>query len=340
MQTKIIERYFFFALLFITFVFSFFIFKPFWIVLVLGACFSVLLYPVYKWFRKIRFPEWLASLFTVIFFLFILCVPIFIIGVIIFNQSVNVYNLVAVNIYGFPFLDSLNNSVNHVLPAGITFDLSQKLSGLLSLITDNVANVFTYTLSTIFSFFMILLAMFYFLKDGARWKEGLMVLSPLSREDDEKILGRLSDSINGIMKGYVLVSLIQGSIMGVGLAIFGVPNPAFWGLITMFTAFVPTIGTALVSVPIIIYFLFAGNWFTAIGLAIWAILIVGLVDNLINPLIVGRKIKLPPLVVLFAVLGGISLLGPVGILIGPLTVSLLYALISIYRNEFKQTTIL
>ncbi len=306
----------------------------------LGACFSVLLYPIYRWFCKLHLPEWLASLVTILLFLIILFGPIFGIGIIIFNQSQNLYNIVATNVYGFPFADSLNNLIRHILPSGVTFDLNQKISSFISLITDNIANVFSYTLSTIFSFFMILLSMFYFLKDGARWKEGIMVLSPLSREDDEKILGKLSDSINGIMKGYVLVSLIQGTLMGIGLAIFGVSNPAFWGLITMFTAFVPTIGTALVSIPIIIYFMIANDWFVAIGLIIWAIFIVGLVDNFINPTIVGRKIKLPPLVVLFAVLGGISLLGPIGILIGPLTVSLLYALISIYRNEFKQVTIL
>ena len=124
--------------------------------------------------------------------------------------------------------------------------------------------------------------------------------------------------------------------MGVGLAIFGVPNSALWGLVTMITALVPSIGTAIISVPAIIFLLITGNTFEAIGLLVWAVAVVGMIDNLLSPFIVGNKINLPPFLILFSVLGGISLLGPIGILVGPLTISMLYTLISIYRHEFKQ----
>jgi predicted PurR-regulated permease PerM len=123
--------------------------------------------------------------------------------------------------------------------------------------------------------------------------------------------------------------------MGIGLAIFHVPNPAIWAVIAGIASIIPPIGTALVSVPAIIFLFITGNIGGAIGLLIWAVLIVGMGDNLLNPYIVGHKINIPPFLILFSVLGGIALLGPVGILIGPLTVSLLYALIEIYQDEFK-----
>src|SRR3989344_9548018 len=91
MQTKFIERYFFFGLLLATFVLTFFIFRPFWIVLVLGLSFAIVLYPVYEWFLKRRLPNWLSALLTVILFIIILCGPLLGVGAVVFKQSQNVY---------------------------------------------------------------------------------------------------------------------------------------------------------------------------------------------------------------------------------------------------------
>lgn len=128
--------------------------------------------------------------------------------------------------------------------------------------------------------------------------------------------------------------------MGIGLFIFNVPNAALWGVIASIASLVPTIGTALISVPAIVFLLATGESTNAIGLAIWAGVAVGMVDNFLSPIVVGKKIDIPPFFILFSVLGGIALLGPIGILVGPLTVSLLYTLISIYRDEFTQHSIL
>jgi predicted PurR-regulated permease PerM len=336
MQTKIIERYFFFILLFTTFIFSFLIFRPFWIVLVLGISFSIVLHPVYEWFNKRGLPNWLSSLFTVLVFVVLILVLLFGIGVIVFNQSQDAYQIIISNVHSLSFLESINNSINNILPEGISFNIYDKVSSFISLITSNVTNVFTSTLSTIFYFFLTFLSIFYFLKDSAHWKKTIMILSPLDDADDKKILDKLSSSVNGIIKGYLFIALLQGILMGVGLALFGVPNPALWGLVTMITAFIPTIGTALISVPAILFLFLTGQTVAAFGLLVWAVAIVGMVDNLLSPVIVGSRINLPPLLILFSVLGGISLLGPVGILMGPLTISLLYTLISLYRHEFKQ----
>ena len=181
----------------------------------------------------------------------------------------------------------------------------------------------------------MLLIIFYFLKDGARWKKSIIVLSPLSDKDDEKIINRLSLAVNAVIKGYFLIALAQGVLMGFGLWLFNVPSPALWGIVAAVASLLPTFGTALVSIPAIIFLFMVENTASAIGLLIWAVVVVGLVDNFLSPFVVGGKTNIPPIIILFAVLGGISFLGPVGILVGPLTVSLLYTLISIYRNEFK-----
>src|SRR3989344_2103820 len=295
MQTKIIEKYFFFGLLLSTFIFTFLIFRPFWIALVLGISFSIVLYPIYEWLN---------------------------------NGNTG------------PLVDSINNTINKILPGGVIFDVNDKITDFISYISNNIANIFSTTISAFFSFILMLLIMFYFLKDGTKWKKAIVVLSPLGDKDDEKIITRLAFSVNTVIKGYLLMALVQGMFMGFGLWLFNIPNPALWGVVATVSSLLPTIGTALVSVPAIIFLFITGNTAFAIGLLIWSIIVVGMIDNFLSPLIVGKKINIPPLLILFSVFGGISLLGPVGILLGPLTVSLLYTLISIYRNEFKQNTIL
>lgn len=330
------EKYFFFGLLLATLVFTVFIFSPFWTVLILGVSFSIVLHPVYRWFHTRKFPNWLASLLTVFIFIILVCGPVLSIGALVFNQTQGIYESVTSDGNIEPFVAKLNASVQSLLPDGVTFDLKEKISGLASTVSSSVARIFTATLSAFFSFILMLLVMFYFLKDGGKWRKALVILSPLHDKDDEKIMSRLELAVNGVVKGYLLVALIQGVLMGTGLWIFGVPNPALWGVLAAVASLLPTIGTALVSVPAIIYLLAIGSTGSAIGLIVWAAVIVGMVDNFLNPWIVGGKTNIPSLLILFSVLGGISLLGPVGILVGPLAVSLLYALISIYRNEFKE----
>lgn len=340
MQTKSMEKYFFFGLLLMTLLFTLFIFKPFWVVLVLGISFAIVLYPLYEWFNKNKSPEWLSAFLTVILFTVILCGPILAVGVMVFNQSQDAYYKVTSNGNTKPFLDLVENKVNNILPDVIKFNIDQKITEFVSYVSQNIANIFSTTISAFFSFLLMLLIIFYFLKDGKRWKKAIIILSPLGDKDDEKIISRLSLSVNAVIKGYLFIAIIQGILMGTGLWIFNVPNPALWGTVAAVASLLPTIGTSLVSVPAIIFLFLTGNTMYAVGLLIWAFIVVGTIDNFLNPLILGKSINMPSLLILFSVLGGISFLGPVGILIGPLSVSLLYTLVSIYRNEFKQNEIL
>ena len=336
MQPKTLEKYFFFGLLLITFVFAFFIFRPFWIVLILGVSISIIFYPVYTWLKKGHLPNWLAAFLTLIFFVLVLCIPLFGIGSIVFDQSQNLYHsIVNNNGNAGPFINIIGSKINHILPKGMHFDINEIFSNFISFLTNNIANIFSATIAALFSFILLLLTIFYFLKDGEEWKKTLLKLSPLSSTADKKIIDRLTQTINGVIKGYLLIAFIQGALMGIGLAIFHVPNPAIWGVIAGIAAIIPPLGTAVVSVPAVIFLFVTGSTGLSIGLLIWSVLIVGMGDNVLNPYIVGHKINVPPFLILFSVLGGITLLGPVGILIGPLTVSLLYTLTEIYQSEIK-----
>jgi predicted PurR-regulated permease PerM len=335
MQTKTFEKYFLLSLLLITFVFTFFVFRPFWVVLVLGACFAVVLYPVHRWLKKIKVPNSLSAFITVLLFFIILCVPVFGVSSIIFNQSQNIYQGIVANGSVGTFLNSVGDKINLALPEGIVFNTNQIATNFVAFLTKNITTIFNTSISAFISLILIFLAIFYFLKDGNEWEKKIILLSPLPDNDDEKIINKLSRTINGVIVGYMLVALIQGLLMWAGLSLFGVPNAAFWGLVAAIAALIPPFGTSLVSIPAVIFLFVTGSTWPAIGLLVWAIVMVGLIDNFLNPYIVGRRIEISPFLILFSVLGGIALLGPVGILIGPLSVTMLNTLFVIYRNESR-----
>lgn len=339
MQSKLNEKYFFFGLLLLVAIFAFFIFRPFFIVIILAASLSVVLAPLYSFLlRKVtRGWKWPAALLTVLAFIIILCGPLFGIGTLVYHQSQGLYTSLATEGGANPFIANLSASINEVLPGTVSFDLQDKIADVATFLTQNITRIFTATLGTVLSLFLTILSLFYFLKDGTHWRKLLIDLSPLSDKYDEGIIARLHLTINSVVKGYLLVAVIQGVLMGTGLWIFGIPNPALWGVIAGLGSLVPMVGTGLVWIPSVIFLFATGSHAQAIGLLAWSAIIVGAVDNILTPYFVGKGVAVPSLVILFAVLGGIALLGPAGILIGPLTVSLLHTLLSMYRTDFRSS---
>ncbi len=334
MNDQSVRKYFFFALFLLGAGLTVFILWPFAKVIILSIALSAVLFPVYKFLNKHTKVPWVASLLTVLFFLIVLCVPLFIIGTMVFNQAQNIYVWVT-NHGGLDNITQVfNKSIQNVFPGG-TINLKESISMITERFASNVSTAFTATLTTLFSLFLVILSMFYFLKDGITWKHFVVHFSPLTNESGDKILDKLNTAVNGIVKGYLLIAIVQGLLMGIGLAIFQVPNAALWGVFAAIASLIPTIGTALVSIPVIMFLFIAGRTGAAIGFAIWAMALVGSIDNFLSPYFVGKKIAIHPLLVLFSVLGGIALMGPIGILIGPLAISFLYALSSVYKTELK-----
>jgi predicted PurR-regulated permease PerM len=325
------KKYFLFALLIASAVFTFFMLWPFLTIIILSLSLTSLFYPMYRWFLKKTNVSWVAALLTVVSFVLIVGVPLFLLGSLVLNQSHNLYSWIV----GNGGIDRVTDSLDAVFKrlAVDPVEIKRSVSGIIGKLTNSIGTIFTAALSTVFSFLLVALTMFYLLKDGAQWKALLIRLSPLSDDSTRDIITTLTQAANGIIRGYLLIALIQGFLMGVGMYVFRVPHAALWGVLAGIASLVPTIGTALVSVPTIIFLAIMGRSGAAIGFTLWAGLLVGAVDNLLNPIIVGRTIDIHPLLVLFAVLGGLALLGPVGILMGPLVMSFMYALLSVYKSE-------
>ena len=337
MQTSSTEKYFLFVLLLITIIFTLLIFFPFLTMFVLAAAFAVILTPLYLWIKKhITWKvSWVASLLTVIIFILCLCTPLFFIGKAVFSQTQNLYSSVVSSGTPGHFIDTIDSSINKILPVGFNFDIHSKITSLASSFASNLAQVFSSTVNSILMFVLMMFTLFYLLKDGEQWRKGFVNIFPLSDENTNGILLDLKKSINRIFKGTFIIAIAQGILAWIGFTFFGVPNAIIWAVVAAVASLVPTIGTSIVTVPAILFLFFTGMQLQALGLLIWSGLIVGTVDNLLAPYIISRDTEIPSLFILFSILGSVSLIGPLGILIGPLALSLLYSLISIYKKEIK-----
>ncbi len=318
------------------------VFWPFVYVLVLAVIFSVVCWPIHQRIARVfgRYPGLAALLTTLLVVVFILT-PLLLLGGQIFVEARQLYLTLTegssreavLNIFQgatgniqqvFPEIDNLSLNFDQYLKQGVTW-LVQNLGAIFS----NLAGI-------LMNFFLFLLSFYYLLKDGEGLKKIALEVSPLSDGESETILNKLELAINSVVRGNLVIALIQGVLTSGGLAIFGVPNPVLWGMMAAITALIPGVGTSLVIIPSIVYLFLTGQNLPAIGLLIWGVLGVGLIDNFLGPKLVGRGMKLHPLLVILSVLGGAAFFGPVGFLLGPLTLSLFFALFDIYFSLLKK----
>jgi predicted PurR-regulated permease PerM len=331
------EKYFLFVLLLLVIVLTFFIFYPFLAIIILAAAFAVVLNPIYLFIktRLVKNIAWLASLLTVIIFLVGLCVPLFFVGKAVLSQTQSLYNNIVLSGNSGHLAETVNSSINKLLPAGFTFDVHTKITELTSSLSSNLANFFSSTLNSIFMFVLMIFSLFYLFKDGEKWRTEFVKIFPLRDDSVNEILENLRKSINRIFKGSFIIAIVQGVLAWVGFMVFGIPNPVLWAAVAAVASFIPTIGTSIVTVPAILFLFFTGMPLHALGLLIWSTAIVGTIDNILSPYIISKDTEIPSLFILFSILGAIYLIGPLGIFIGPLVLSLLYSLIGIYKREIQ-----
>lgn len=168
---------------------------------------------------------------------------------------------------------------------------------------------------------MLLLFLFYFLAEAERVVRGLRRLSPLRHGQEQELAGRLKNVARSILAGGVAAGLSQGLATAVGLWIAGV-DALFWGMVAVAASLVPVVGLALIHIPFVIYLFAAGSTGKAVFLLIWWLAVVSTVDNVVRPFFISGSAQLPLLMIFVAIVGGILLFGPLGIIYGPVAMSL------------------
>ncbi len=333
MNHRTFQLVFFFTLLIGVGVLMTLMLLPYASVLVLAATLAFAMQTPYQRLVKgFHGQKTLAAIVTTLLTILIVVVPLAFFGFRLFAEVRDLYANIAADkdVYSkviTEFVATYGTRFSSV----VSIDTESMIHQVANWLFVQLAGFFSSTLEIIFEIFLGSIAMFYFLKDGPSFIRSLIMYSPMSDEHDAEILSRLGMAVNSVMKGSLLVALIQGLLMGLGLTVFGVPNPALWGCVAAMCALIPGVGTSLVSIPAVIYLFISGHTVAALGMAGWGAVAVGLIDNIVGPQLIGRSFKMHPFFVLLAVIGGVRFFGPLGILFGPLLLGLLFALLDIYR---------
>jgi predicted PurR-regulated permease PerM len=342
MERRYIESFFFLGLLVGTLAVVVLMFLPFLNILILAAILAFLFsVPYERLVARLGGRRSLAALIATALMLVTILIPLALAGWRIAHEAAGLYAgvLERAGDTALPqAIEQVQSFVQRYVP-GFRIDaasLNAQAQRVFGFVTASIGAVFAGVVQLLAGFLFLLLFFFFMLRDGSRLKHRIMELSPMSDDQEERISEKIGRAISSTVRGRIVISIVQGLATGLGMLIFGVPNPALWGTLAMLASFIPSVGTALVFVPTCIYLVAAGRLGPAIGLAVWGGAVVGLLDNLLGPKLMAAGTRMHPLVMMLAVLGGISLFGPMGLLLGPIIVALLYALFDIYLGMTRR----
>lgn len=186
----------------------------------------------------------------------------------------------------------------------------------------------------VLDFFVVMIALFFFLRDGKAMGQAFKDLFPMTRENKEMVFGRLAATVSAVVRGVLATGVTQGVLGGLAFWVLGVPFPVFLGLLIGFFALVPIGGAVVVWLPSAVYLALSGHWGKGLILFIWGAVVISTADNIVKPLVIGGKSRLPTLFLFFAILGGLKFYGLIGIFLGPVMLALFLTLIEIYRKEY------
>lgn len=335
MDTNRREIWFFVAILSITIFLSWLVLAPYIGILVLAGTLAFLFQPLYQRLLRVFRNESVTSLATLLIIILIVFIPIGYFVTKIFWEATGLYVSLASN-NGF----DLNSITNNFLSSHLkTFYSPEIVTGInnyirqeLSWIIQNLGAFLSGVTQFLFTAFLSLLGLFYFLKDGARMKKWVVEILPLSPKYTDEIVIEIENVASSVIKGTLVVAIIQGIVMGLGFFIFNIPSAAFWGAIVVVASIIPLVGTWLIVVPAIIYLFVTGQTVACVGLLIWSGILVNLIYNVLSPQLMHRGVNIHPYLILLGVLGGIGLFGPIGFITGPLVMAILYSLLKIYRK--------
>ncbi len=345
-KPNISELVFFWILFATVGLLAFSIMSPYFNALFIAGVFSVAFHPVYRRMRTFfKKSETLAALLTVIVVLVVILVPLVFLSMILFQEVVDIYG-------GLQQPGSVIAQLDHHASLFETFvrgfapkfqfkfDFSGYAVAGLDWAEHNLDRFFSGILEFAFETLLVVIAMFFFLRDGEKLREFAVKWSPLSDAYDEGIITKLVVAISSVVKGSLTTAVVQGTLVGIGFAIFAIPNPVLWGVAATIAALTPILGTAIITVPTGVMLILAGNLHSGIGILVWAVVPVGLIDNFLDPYFYGKGINVHPLLILLSVVGGLVYFGPMGFLAGPIILTFFFALLEIYPTIIRGRSVL
>lgn len=319
---------------------------PFLQAIFIAGLFAALFNPLYRGvLHKLGERRVLASAITLIIVLFFVVVPLGLLLAVVTSQAVDIAQsatpwirqqlatpgLITQTLENLPFYSYIEPYRELALQK--LGDVAGVASGV---IVDAVQSATLGTLSALVSVIIVLYTLFFFLIDGDRLLFYILYYLPLNDEDETKLLERFTSVTRATLKGTAVIGVLQGTLAGAALFAAGIPSAVFWAVTMMVLSVVPGIGTALVWIPAVIYLLVGGQFVAAIAVAVFCAVVVGTVDNVLRPKLVGNDTQLHELMIFFSTLGGLIMFGFMGFVIGPIIAALFVTLWELYGDEFRE----
>jgi predicted PurR-regulated permease PerM len=321
---------------------------PFLKALLLGAILAGFCHPLYRGLTRLfrGRTSWAAAVTVLLLFLLIIGPLGAFLGVVV-QQALNVsdqaipwvqQHLSAASTFEahawlvrrFPALADHVPSQEHIMES---LGAAAKAAG--GFLAASASRMTAETAVFLLNLFVMLYSMFFFLKDGGTILEQLLYYLPLRDDDEALMVQRFASITRATVKGTLVIGVIQGTLAGLGFWGAGIGGAVFWGTLMVVLSIVPGIGAALVWVPAVLYLFVTSQLLAGTLLGLWCAVVVGTIDNMLRPMLVGRDAKMPDLLILVGTLGGLYLFGPIGFMVGPIVCGLFLTAWGIYGAVFQ-----
>lgn len=322
---------------------------PFLIPVFWAVAFVIIFYPYYRWLvKKLGGRETLASVLACLTLALFLIIPLAIIGVMMATELLHLYQWAETSLTGisakahgspvfiFPTIEKYLSRYIDVSSIDLTGIFASNIKEIATFMAEGLKSFVKSFAEFVFNLVLAFFAMYFLFKDGDRLLDLTKDLLPLSQDETDRIIERNRAVISAAVNGGIMVGAAQGVLGGVAFWFLGLSAPVLWGFMMFLLSFLPGIGTAMVWGPAVIYLFLIGSYTKAVILLVWGAVIIGLIDNLLRPVIMSGGTNIHPLLLFFSILGAINVFGLIGIIAGPLIVSIAMAAVEIYRDTTKK----
>ncbi|HEX5420131.1 MAG TPA: AI-2E family transporter [Gammaproteobacteria bacterium] len=347
MHPTAIQKAFFGALLFIVTLAFLWLIRGFLQPIFWAVALAIVIYPVHRRLdQRFRHRASLAALLSMLLIVLIVLLPLAGVIAAITNEAAALYQRLQADNFQ---INSLYAEAQRHLPQLISAlnalginveklqsEISAAAVGTSSFVASRVLEFGQNTLRVTAYFFIMLYLLFFFLRDGTRLLDGLVRALPLGDARERQLLERFAEVSRATMKGTLVIGLVQGTLGGVAFWLLGIAAPVLWGAVMALMSILPAIGPAVIWLPAAVVLFVEGRIAAGLILIAVGIFVIGLVDNLLRPVLVGRDTRMPDYLVLLSTLGGLAAFGLAGIVIGPIIAAFFLSCWHMANEEFGE----
>lgn len=302
---------------------------------------AILFHPLYVYFRHlVKGHASIASLLTITVVLVVVFAPLYVLGALVAQEAVGLYYALAQNGDNpSTLVQQLYTTLAPLERIGI--DVPEMRGHIITFVQNFSAQIGIYALdigrataNTIIGILLTLYILFFALRDGEHIVTRVVHALPLGDVKEKMLMQRFADIVHAMFKGTFIIALIQGIIGGMLFLAVGIPSAALWAFVMALFALIPAVGPAIVWLPAGILLLVSGAIWQGVTVLVVGVIVISVIDNLLRPILIGKDAAMPDVLILLSVLGGLSLFGIAGLIIGPVITAFFISMWQLFEHDY------